>query len=922
MRSRSVSGFVITLFVARALVVITMFAVLLLAVSELRTDNDRARRASDVLVQSFQIERTVVDLETGLRGFLLTGRRQFLGPYEQARAVLPGRLSGIERLSTRGAQHAATLRLAAMIRQYISVYAQPLIAHPPAAGSASEIAATARGKQLLDALRAQFSAFATAELAQRAGQHADTDRSASRATLIAAIGFALSLVLLAMLLLYLLRGVVRPIRQVSEAAGRVRKGHLDVRVPETGRGEVGRLGASFNEMASSIQSRDEQLSQAKRQLELAVTAAEEGSVLKSNFLANMSHEIRTPLNGVVGMISLLGETSLTPEQREYVEVARGSSDALMSVVSDVLDVAKIEAGRLQVENRDFDLHEVVDASCEMVAASALTKGVELQSYVHEGVPRAVIGDRTRVGQVLVNLLANAVKFTAEGEVALEVSVAARGVRLTTVQFEVRDTGIGIDPARIKQLFEPFAQADATTTRRFGGTGLGLAISLELARLMGGSIQAQSKVGTGSSFRVRIPFALARSQLRAPVPPTQLRDLRVLVVDDSATNRRVFEAYLSSWEMRSEGAVDAAEAYERLQSAAKQGDPFDLVLLDLNMPGESGIELATRIRRTPTLRWTRVILLTSSPSADADDPEAGIDAQLTKPVRQSRLLDTVSAVMAYDPAASGAATTPSSLLTTSKEARSDGNGSSTAAGRRILVAEDQPVNWMLIERLLQKRGHRAVHASDGRQALEILATEDFDLVLMDCQMPELDGYQVAREIRQREVQAGRPRLPIVAMTAHALQGDRQRCIDAGMDDYMAKPISAGVLDRVLTRWLAVPSRGGAELSRDRVEELRSLFPGSEFGRMLRDVAAEIEADLEQIGAAVDGDDLATVAAAAHRLKGSARLVGAALLAEAADVLDQQARAGQAASGIADLVAILRERWGEASAAVAAETSSTA
>jgi len=669
---------------------------------------------------------------------------------------------------------------------------------------------------------------------------------------------------------YLLRGVVRPIRQVSEAAKRVRRGDLDVRVAETGRGEVGRLGASFNEMASSIQNRDEQLSQAKRQLELAVTAAEEASVLKSNFLANMSHEIRTPLNGVVGMISLLGETSLTQEQREYVEVARSSSDALMSVVSDVLDVAKIEAGRLQVENREFDLHEVVEASCEMVAASALTKGVELQSYVHEDVPRAVIGDRTRVGQILVNLLANAVKFTAEGEVALEVGVAARGVRLTTVQFEVRDTGIGIDPARIKQLFEPFAQADATTTRRFGGTGLGLAISLELARLMGGGIQAQSKVGTGSSFRVRIPFALARSQLRTPVPPTRLRGLRVLVVDDSATNRRVFEAYLTSWEMRSEGAVDAAEAYERLQSAAQQGDPFHLVLLDLNMPGESGIELASRIRRAATLRWTRVILLTSSPSADADDPEAGIDAQLTKPVRQSRLLDTVSAVMAYDPAAPNASTTASSLLTTSNPALSEANGSPAAIGRRILVAEDQPVNWMLIERLLQKRGHRAVHATDGRQALEILAAEDFDLVLMDCQMPELDGYQVAREIRQREVQAGQARLPVVAMTAHALQGDRQRCIDAGMDDYMAKPISAGVLDRVLTRWLAVSSRGGAELSRDRVEELRSLFPGSEFGRMLRDVAAEIEADLEQIAAAVDGDDLATVAAAAHRLKGSARV----------------------------------------------------
>ncbi len=921
MRSRSVSGFLVTSFAVGALVVITMFVLLLFAVSELRTDNDSARRTSDLLIQSFQTERSVIDLETGLRGFLLTGRPQFLAPYEQARAVLPTRLSGLER-STPGAQQGRAMRLARMIQRYISGYAQPLIAHPPAAGSAAEVAATARGKQLLDALRGQISAFSSVELTQRAKQRADTEGSASRATLIAAIGFALSLLLLGVLLVYLLRSVVGPIRQVAQAAERLRTGDLEVRVSESGSGEVGRLGASFNEMASSIQNRDRQLSQAKQQLELAVTAAEEASLLKSNFLANMSHEIRTPLNGVVGMISLLGETSLTQEQREYVEVARSSSDALMRVVSDVLDVAKIEAGRLQVENRDFDLHEVVEASCEMVAASALTKGVELQSYVHEDVPRRVIGDRTRVGQILVNLLANAVKFTAEGEVALEVGVAAHGVRLTTVQFEVRDTGIGIDPARIKQLFEPFAQADATTTRRFGGTGLGLAISLELARLMGGGIQAQSKVGTGSSFRVRIPFARSRSQLRAPAPPTRLRGLRVLVVDDSATNRRVFEAYLTSWEMRSEAAIDAADAYGRLQSAVQQGDPFDLVLLDLNMPGESGIELASRIRQVPSLRWTRVILLTSSPSAGADDAEAGIDAQLTKPVRQSRLLDIVSAVMAHDRAAASETKIASSLLSAPNESLSDGNGSPATTGRRILVAEDQPVNWMLIERLLQKRGHRAAHATDGRQALEILAAEQFDLVLMDCQMPELDGYQVAREVRRREVEADRARLPIVAMTAHALQGDRERCLAAGMDDYMAKPISAAVLDRVLSRWLAVPLHEGAELSRDRVEELRSLFPGSEFERMLRDVAAEIEADVEQIAAAVDRDDLPSVAAAAHRLKGSARLVGAALLAEAADALDRQARAGQAASGIADSVTLLRERWSEASAAVTAETSRTA
>ncbi len=610
--------------------------------------------------------------------------------------------------------------------------------------------------------------------------------------------------------------------------------------------------------------------------------------MKSNFLANMSHETRTPLNGVIGMLSLLSDTRLTVEQREYVDVARASSDALMTVVNDVLDVAKIEAGRLELEARDFDLHDLVETSCDMVAATALSKGVELQSFVHEEIPRAVRGDRVRVGQILANLLSNAVKFTAEGEVVVEVSLAEPPDEVTRVRFEVRDTGIGIDPARIDKLFEPFVQADAGTTRQFGGTGLGLAICRELTDLMGGAMEADSEVGKGSTFRVEIPFAPARAPLRAPVPTAELRGLHVLVVDDNRTNRQVFEAYVASWSMRPEVAHDAADALARLQRAAAAGDPFDVALLDLNMPGESGLELARRITDSTALRKTQLILLTSSGGhRESEETASGISSYLVKPVRQSRLLDAISAAMAVE-------TETEANTGDGAPGIAPGGGPARRRGARILVAEDQPANWMLVQRMLGRRGHHATNAVDGRQVLARLDREPFDLIFMDCQMPLLDGYDTAREIRGREAARGGRRMPIVAMTANAMLGDRERCLAAGMDDYIAKPISLDVLDRMLNRWLpaALPDEIGA-LDQSRLTELRELFPGEEMSGMLRNLTAELDAELRDIDAAVSGADQAALASAAHRLKNSAQMIGAHRLADAAAQLVARSRVDQAA-----------------------------
>ncbi len=920
--SRSLSGLVVTLFAIVAALVGVVFVAQLIAVISLRDDTNSGKRATDLLTVSYNAELSVLDMETGLRGYLLTRETGFLAPYQSARAEIAPEFARMQALASGASQMRSVNAIEAAIRRYIVTYAQPLIATGGNVTRHQAAVLTAHGKLLVDGLRRQFAAVDSQQLVQRQMRRDRLAGQSNETIAIAAAGLAVSMVLLALLGAYVVRSGLRPIRRVAAAHEARRKGDLTVRVPEEGLGEVGQLTRSFNEMAEALERSTNELSDANRRLARAVGAAQEASRMKSDFLANMSHEIRTPLNGVVGMVSLLSLTPLSREQREYVDMARSSSDTLIDVVSDILDVSKIEAGRLELDMQDFDLRELLGATRDMLAQEAVAKGLRLTVDHDEDVPAAVRGDRLRVGQVLGNLLANAVKFTAEGEVSLHASVSERTTVSTMIRFKVLDTGIGVAPDRLAMLFEPFTQADTSTTRQYGGTGLGLTICRDLTELMGGSLTATSELKRGSSFVASIPFAPAAGPLPMTPAPLELRGLRVLVVDDSAANRRIVEAYVSEWGMRAGTARNATQAIALLEAAADDGEPFDLALLDFNMPGENGLQLARRIAATPRLRGTRLILLASTSATLAELEANGVRHQLEKPVTQSSLLDAIaSSFQAGLEVADGAIAEGASVdLPPAMEppAASDARDDDGARTRRarILIAEDNLVNRMYIERLLARAGHDVTAAVDGQLVLAAYDAGEYDLVLMDCQMPELDGYDTTRAIRRREERAGRQRTPIVAMTAAATEEIRRKCLAAGMDDYLTKPLAGDELERALERWLPARAQApsGAGIDPDRIEHLRSLFPGDEATEMLATLSAELGDDLGRLGAALDVGNDAGVVAAAHSISGGAQLIGAVELAEAAAEVERSAQDGRPS---AEGVQALRDTWAQTRAGIEAQ-----